>query len=420
MVRKNFFAIISIQFCLFLSQDVFGEDVYQRYELFADTCGHDKEVLKRAGRLTSIEVSRGIETLLINERLQSLAVLSLMEQCLSVVASALAMKPILVVTRPEVKASENMANDIDATISSQTKLEAKLSKLDVGYWKSGDHIESGYSKLFSDYPSLATDLSNQALSFRLHYEHRSFSVDREDHCVVVMDSSSLMAYLDKMTIGRRIREMSDLHAWIVKSGEAHEFWHEVAHCQSMSNSSSKADFQTRSMISIGRLTESACGGMKSSPTDIEVNGGSMLSHLWHEYLADEYALNVIQTRLGEYRTCSSLDDMEELFRIRLHLSMRNPSPQYMTWLVPLLEGYPQEGQMIALTEAWEALKRVTVELRLVDSISMIKKIKKGRLWVSPVKSIQENRILKWQAWLKRMMNESKANPLKYSIKDMIK
>lgn len=380
-------------------------------------CNNDAFAQDRIHRLSAEDTLNGLARIREAGDTKALAGLDTREACLSLAASAVVNRSVIVMTKgidPEADIHPGIVTT-NPTLAKSMSLAHRLDSLDPSVHDPQWLNSPEFQDISRSDPGLAKSILNNGYAQNIQIEKRSFSLyqDNAPTCLVVLESTPVLDDFLILAPARLSQGLTpqDRH-WLTRYGMAVEFWHEVGHCQTTEDLQLQAelagvdmsgpaetDAQTCSAMQSGsalvselsetqQLLEQASysmnaplsdlvnplAGAQSSPVPPLVSSASgagaadqtafgdvidnrLLLELSVESLMDRYALNMTAKRFGltESGCTMSTEITHPWDRLRALWSIGDPDIHYMTWLAPWLADQPNEVRRQVLADAWGGL-----------------------------------------------------------------
>ncbi|ONF42557.1 hypothetical protein BTO32_15225 [Marinobacter lutaoensis] len=373
--------------------------------------------------------------------LPAISRLGQLEACLSIVGSAAIRSPILVLEKRLPEATNRLPISAINRLSDhyvREQMAERLASLGINLMLDYPYQPSS--------PERTAVHSNRAVLYG-DASDRSFSVKGPGVCLVALDTDDLA--------GDLMQEMP--YAWsllgtieqeyLKRWGNAIEFWHEIAHCNSenafndLSLIGEQAAHEIQryserwaqeaqecdpvvgeSLLSVLEMTlvenpdnpmlaldaVQAAGGFDSAVGKDQI----LRFRLFTETLADSWAKFQIQRRkIANEGYCSSENAVTHPWdRFRLAMSIRQPDARYMTWLVPWLKGLPEHIQRQVIADAYEGVMRLAEELVPKSIVMKLVSEREARpdvlAFSTPNLSPDSRRADRWKHWAQENLGTS--------------
>ena len=437
---RGIFANTLLIVCAFLPQASFGSSLPQ----WGALCQSSSAVVSRVGATSLTEIESGMRMLNQVGLLPAISRLDQLEACLSIVGSAAIKAPTLVLVKRLPQATNRLPVSAINRLSDHYVREQMAERLAL----MGINLMLDYPYQPSS-PERTAVHSNRAVLYG-DASDRSFSVKGPGVCLVALDTDDLAGDLmQEMPYAWSLLGMIE-QEYLKRWGNAIEFWHEIAHCNSenalddLSLIGEEAAYEIQryserraqeaqqcdpvvgeSLLSVLETTLAenpdqpmlaldavqAAGGFDSEASKDQI----LRFHLFMETLADSWAKRQVQRRKIASESYCSLENtvVHPWDRFRLAMSIRQPDARYMTWLVPWLKGLPEHIQRQVIADAYEGMMRLAEELVPKPIVMKLVSEREARpdVWAfsTPNLSPDPRRAERWKHWAK----ENLGGPFRY-------
>lgn len=434
------------------------EALAPQLDRWVDLCNDLEPVTRRIGAIDRQEVFDGLSVLQSGNLSSTLSHIHQDEACLSLSASAQSGKPALTlfayISRED---RERLGETRTTVLSTHYKTEnmaKRLTRLGVDLGR--QYMNPGELRRSVD-PEMERMNRNRGLLMGAKDIMRSYTLTTPMACVISMEPQPISDYLahQKPATWELVDRASQQA--LKATGDATEFWHEVAHCNLtetvnyLATSSASADTDTLSQMSSyssNRKAELAeCEGSpeadlfnafsrnseiqntllfgQQNPMSVAMPEGSdwyinlaIQGDLLEESLADRYAIHMTHERLGTGTTgCADRYQIQSpWYRLRLAWSVTDPMAAYMTWVTPWLSGLPEKDQHQVIIEAFRAAfveaKRVLPEPVYQEVVSSRTKWGHRYTLKDPIGTPNDERVQSWAAWIRSQLEKPGIIPFK--------
>jgi len=396
-------------------------------------CAGTPVVSERTGNISEAEIERGMRVLHGAGLLEPVTRFDISEACLSAIASAEVEFPIIVLEKRLPDDRRGWPGTTVNQLSDFLVRELLVDRI------SAANINLRAESPFSPNTSMEQRLfDNRGALYSAHHA-RSYSASGQSVCLVAMHVSPIADDMPSQNpYAWSLLDKSD-RRMIRSSGDAVEFWHEVAHCQpeyalrdlaeknvaaneltSWADKRQKESAQCDPAIGNALLAEMdrqlkahsddpnqairntlAAGGFSESDAMDHHTHWALLS----ESLADEWAKKQVSARgIYQSNTCSAAEVVSHPWdRLRLAWSIREPDARYMTWLLPWIQGIPETTQYQVMADAYEGSLLAAEDLLPKAIFMELTAQREGRPDVyglgTPKSDPDESRARQWKQWM---------------------
>jgi hypothetical protein len=410
--------------CLAVPTAAFAQQSSDPLQQWVETCNALEMVTKRVGQVSTSDIRAGVETLQGSGLVERITKQTNEEACLTLVASGEIGASAFIVNKPDPSTLPSAENPAMPFAPMEAALTEKLERLDLGYYvpAPGESADPKYRKLYESHPKEAKKAAWHSLMIQSRTSQRSISAFFKGYCVVISETSPLAEYARVGFRGDLDGALSDAdHQWLRENGDAHEFWHEAAHCQLNPIGQMTQPQRTERVMTNARDFSEQCnsgfaedvfnmtlGRASVRQSDLQAYAKDLriLYGLATESYADDLAKGIMNERWDRPSAgCVPAEDRVDhpWDKFRLADSVRNPSIVHMTWLAPFLTEQPLPNQAQALSDSWAALKEISFdEVTIPGKESLVRKVLAGRAdgeHLTPSPAPDEQRKLQWKSWI---------------------
>lgn len=423
---------------------------------WVDLCNALEPVTRRIGAIDRQEVYDGLAVLQSGNLASTLSHIHQDEACLSLSASAQSEKPALALfSYIDQDDRERLGEVTVSALNNHYKTEnmaRRLTKLGVDFgrqYMSADDLKRSVD------PEMETMNRNRGLLMGARDTMRSYTLTTPMACVIAIEPQPISAYLSRQQPATWDLVDPASQQAIKNTGDAAEFWHEVAHCNLakttnyLADSTASADTDALSqMDNYSKNRKADLAECESSPEaelfsnfsrNNELQNALTPGHqnpmsvvmpensdwyinltiqgdLLEESLADRYAVHMTGERLDTRTTgCADRYQIQNpWYRLRLAWSVTDPMAAYMTWLTPWLSGLPEKDQHQVMIEAFRAAfieaKRVLPEPVYQEVVNSRTKWAHRYNLKDPIGTPNDERAQSWAAWMRSQLEKPRIIP----------
>lgn len=418
---------------------------------WVQACTGNEFASKRIATITQVEVEQALQTLIAADEVDALGKIATDEACLSLAATEATGRPVIVLQK-DIQAGADIHEGLKRANPTQAKsmsLAYRLDNLGLDLHPRSVVKSEQYQEWHKADPDMALGIVNQGLAQMAQTESRSFTVVNQDAptCLVVIEPQPIITNflnLASPTLAQALTRND--RKWLGDYGDAVEFWHEVAHCQTPKEIAGQAAQEGINLVAADAEDNSSCSALESSasltgelseaqsiinkaaeqgklfssgnlassaissPTDDEafgqvVDAGTLLE-MSLEALMDVQGMKITAERFNLPESgCTSTDvSPHPWHKIRTLWSIGDPDARYMTWLTPWLKGQPHSIKRQILADAWggllQAKKSVAGTTFYRDwMLSRLAEQRRTGVLHTPALTPDADRKARWEHWL---------------------
>ena len=390
-----------------------SQGVREAAHQWAEVCSGDDRIARRAGKQSASAnaMVSGLDRLVKHHFADRLDQLTTREACLSLIASAAAQTPVITVFTDNGESGQPRKRNADRAMANslqkpgQKEFEKRLRSLDIGYMLAGGG-QPDRSTPSNPFPRQSINSQIAFTAQNAYRQRRSFAGEFLNHCLIGLDNRPFSHHLNSIDQKLVTRLTPDDRQWLSDSAPAIAFWHEVAHCRSSPittrNHTPETDEPFYERYSDTAQCSVASSGTSRPRPKLSKDAIAMAESLLRdqpEQVVNTSARNVQKASISAQHTAQSQSQLMDKTiiktiaeearadafafaqlhsrferpiqgcredgvrvspwtRYRLMMSIYQPRPKRMSWLMPFLAGENEATRRQVIADAWKGLREL--------------------------------------------------------------